>query len=387
MARLPAPGQDDGTWGDILNEYLSVAHNDDGTLKGGSGGASAMADLSDVDVTSSPPVAGSALFYDDTAAKWTSTGDSVQATIAQKQDTSGSIGDANSFPTDIYMPHNTPIRWRTAVGGNDFPVLSITNTDRTTLQSLGEGLGLQLQNGSEFLSVSDGNLSGVTGMPYVSFNSSVLTNIGEPENQTDVATARYANFVAATTGSYIAASGMNQQNFYYDNGSASQGTTSTLNPDTIYLVPFSVGHNGFSLDRLGLVIQSGSEVPGGELYVGVYGCAQNSALPDGDPLSSAGPIDANASGYLYDFANVYLEPGKQYWLAVGTNSQAITVMSTDPWCVPNFGPVAPDTTNCYGALSQTWTAGSFPTWAFDTAQLTDMGGQCPAFRMRTALVA
>lgn len=33
MARLPQPGGDDGTWGDILNEYLSVEHNGDGTLK------------------------------------------------------------------------------------------------------------------------------------------------------------------------------------------------------------------------------------------------------------------------------------------------------------------------------------------------------------------
>lgn len=33
MPRLPTPGGDDNTWGAILNEFLSVAHNDDGTLK------------------------------------------------------------------------------------------------------------------------------------------------------------------------------------------------------------------------------------------------------------------------------------------------------------------------------------------------------------------
>lgn len=31
--RLPVPGHDDGAWGDILNEFLNVAHNDDGSLK------------------------------------------------------------------------------------------------------------------------------------------------------------------------------------------------------------------------------------------------------------------------------------------------------------------------------------------------------------------
>ncbi|NTW62217.1 hypothetical protein HGB25_02300 [Candidatus Saccharibacteria bacterium] len=33
MARLPNPGGDAGTWGGILNDYLSVEHNADGTLK------------------------------------------------------------------------------------------------------------------------------------------------------------------------------------------------------------------------------------------------------------------------------------------------------------------------------------------------------------------
>ena len=35
MSRLPTPGSDDGTWGDILNDYLEVSHNADGTLKDG----------------------------------------------------------------------------------------------------------------------------------------------------------------------------------------------------------------------------------------------------------------------------------------------------------------------------------------------------------------
>ena len=34
-SRLPVPGSDTGTWGSILNDYLSVEHNSDGTLKRG----------------------------------------------------------------------------------------------------------------------------------------------------------------------------------------------------------------------------------------------------------------------------------------------------------------------------------------------------------------
>lgn len=33
MPRLPIPGGDSGTWGGILNEYLSVSHNADGSIK------------------------------------------------------------------------------------------------------------------------------------------------------------------------------------------------------------------------------------------------------------------------------------------------------------------------------------------------------------------
>lgn len=34
-ARLPQPGSDDGTWGEILNGFLTVVHNADGTLQSG----------------------------------------------------------------------------------------------------------------------------------------------------------------------------------------------------------------------------------------------------------------------------------------------------------------------------------------------------------------
>ena len=33
MARLPIPGGDDGIWGDILNNFLSIEHNPNGTQK------------------------------------------------------------------------------------------------------------------------------------------------------------------------------------------------------------------------------------------------------------------------------------------------------------------------------------------------------------------
>lgn len=40
MARLPVPGNDEGTWGDVLNDFLLAAHAADGSLKAGSVGSS-----------------------------------------------------------------------------------------------------------------------------------------------------------------------------------------------------------------------------------------------------------------------------------------------------------------------------------------------------------
>ena len=44
MARLPVPGSDDGIWGTLLNDYLSQAHNTDGSLKAGSADAGVISD-------------------------------------------------------------------------------------------------------------------------------------------------------------------------------------------------------------------------------------------------------------------------------------------------------------------------------------------------------
>lgn len=58
MTRLPVPGQDDGKWGDILNDFLSVAHNTDGTLKNGA----AATDTSVVHTTGNETVGGTKTF-------------------------------------------------------------------------------------------------------------------------------------------------------------------------------------------------------------------------------------------------------------------------------------------------------------------------------------
>ncbi len=62
MARLPVPNSDSGTWGGILNSFLLVEHNDDGTLKASGTLAGKANDSSVVHNTGSETVAGTKTF-------------------------------------------------------------------------------------------------------------------------------------------------------------------------------------------------------------------------------------------------------------------------------------------------------------------------------------
>lgn len=62
MARLPIEGRDAGIWGKVLNEFLSVEHNPDGTqkilavAKGGTGAADASAARANLGISSNIPL-------------------------------------------------------------------------------------------------------------------------------------------------------------------------------------------------------------------------------------------------------------------------------------------------------------------------------------------
>ncbi len=69
MARKPQPGSDNGTWGDILNEYLDVSHNNDGTLKDGI--------VLPRHLSANPPGNGHVLGYNGTGFAWSAPGSTV----------------------------------------------------------------------------------------------------------------------------------------------------------------------------------------------------------------------------------------------------------------------------------------------------------------------
>lgn len=62
MPRLPVPGSDSGTWGTILNDFLSVEHNSDGTLKASGSLASKADDSAVVHLAGSENITGTKSF-------------------------------------------------------------------------------------------------------------------------------------------------------------------------------------------------------------------------------------------------------------------------------------------------------------------------------------
>jgi len=89
-ARLPTPGGDDGTWGQILNDYLDVEHNTDGTLKirsdGTLSGIGNATKIQGKTVSASAPTDGQSLVYDGASSSW------APATITA----GGSVPDADA---------------------------------------------------------------------------------------------------------------------------------------------------------------------------------------------------------------------------------------------------------------------------------------------------
>jgi hypothetical protein len=62
MARLPIPGSDSGTWGTVLNDFLDVEHNTDGTLKASGTLATKANDAAVVHLAGSETITGAKTF-------------------------------------------------------------------------------------------------------------------------------------------------------------------------------------------------------------------------------------------------------------------------------------------------------------------------------------
>jgi hypothetical protein len=81
MPRLPKPGSDEGTWGDILNNFLLQAHNSNGSLKPITTDSIANGTITDNDINSSAAIALSKLAVNPLS-RTNHTGTQLMATVS-----------------------------------------------------------------------------------------------------------------------------------------------------------------------------------------------------------------------------------------------------------------------------------------------------------------
>ncbi len=139
MARKPTPGSDDGTWGDILNTYLDVSLNPDGTLKDKVVGATTL--------NVGTPTTGQVLSYDGTGLTWiappaSGTVPDADATTKGLIQLTGDLGGTAASPTvpglatkaiDTAVVHNTGAE--TVAGIKTFSSSPVVPTPTTSTQA------------------------------------------------------------------------------------------------------------------------------------------------------------------------------------------------------------------------------------------------------------
>lgn len=162
MARLPKPGGDVGKWADVLNEFLLVTHNSDGTLRSDTGllaaGTVGLSDLRTANLPTEPLIKNPILSNNGSELLWKSNnevsvkdfgakGDGVTddtAAIQATIDAAGSGGNVH-VPRGIYMVRGLKIkksgirltgeaRWGTQlkrIGGTE-PLIDVSGTASMT---------------------------------------------------------------------------------------------------------------------------------------------------------------------------------------------------------------------------------------------------------------
>jgi hypothetical protein len=120
MARLPIPGNDNGTWGNVLNDFLNTVHQTDGTLKDNVVSAAALA----------PDAVDATNIQDATISE-----DKLDSALASKVNNVGTVPNGSITPAklnsdvpgsgEVLSYNGTGFEWITPAGAA--PVLSVNN--------------------------------------------------------------------------------------------------------------------------------------------------------------------------------------------------------------------------------------------------------------------
>lgn len=188
MARLPIPGSDSGTWGDVLNDFLAVSHATDGTVKPNAVSSSAIQDnsvsgakiqddsITNAKLDTSGGSDGQVLTKDSGSSggfAWTSVAGSPDATGSTKGlvQLAGDLGGTAASPTVPGLANkantSTTISAGTGLtGGGDL------SANRTLTVSYGTTAGTAAQGNDSRITGAEQTVNKGAANGYASLNSS-----------------------------------------------------------------------------------------------------------------------------------------------------------------------------------------------------------------------
>lgn len=196
MARLPVPGSDNGTWGDVLNDYLAVAHDTAGNLKTNAVSSATLQDdsISEAKLNVSGGSDGQVLTKNSTLTgglEWTSAAGSPDATTSTKGlvQLAGDLGGTAAAPTVPALANKANISTTVSAGtgltgGGDL------STNRTISANFGTTAG----------TIAQGDDSRITGAEQVA-NKGVASGYASLDGSTKIPIAQVPT---GTTGSTVA---------------------------------------------------------------------------------------------------------------------------------------------------------------------------------------
>jgi hypothetical protein len=350
--RLPTPGQDDGTWGVILNDFLQVSHNNDGTLQTsvvGTGQLQNGAVTSSKLGTVGSPTSGQVLAYNGSSLNWSTLpsndpplGGVLSGTASAAQFVSGSISTtafANGSVTN-------PILGAGAVGLTNVQNNAITTAKvadgAITSSKLAPGLAGSTTTGLREL--------------LIFYSPPNIINLKYDNNYAAGILSRYDDVV-------LGAGLQDPGNAYYASTTAIMSAVATLSPDTVIwgYIDCGVTTGNYSLGTLQTQIDQWIAIGAAGIFCDTIGYdfhvsrARQNAIISYIHTKGVGAIlnAFNADDVLASTVNATYNPGGTPTVANSTDVLLLEswVCNTDAYASPYYATFSDIKTRGDGAVA------------------------------------